>query len=940
MSPVPTLRSALLLSAAALVSLPSAGLAQDDDADNADADVQAQDVSKGEIIVRAERLRGQLDVEQAPLLELSEEDIKATGATSIAELIQTISPQTTSSRGRGGGGRPVFLVNGVRIGSFRELRSYPPEAIVKVEVMPEEVAQKFGFPPDRRVVNLILKENYSSRELEAEFEQPSQGGYRRVEGEFTLLRINNSGRTNFNIEVVDRTILTEDERDIIQTPGSVSDVAGDPDQALYRSLINDRLAFEASGNWAKTYLESGSSASLNTTYEREEQRGFSGLNTVVLTAPDGTSALRTLDAANPLAVRTVTDTISSAGSWTRPLGAFRLNTTFDASVRDNIRKIDRRGDTSALEAAAAAGTLAIDGALPGLADAGFDTALTETISAEAKSTLRGVLIDLPAGEFSVTMDAGYSWDRITSSDTRSNSDAQLTRGDLEGGLNVVIPLTSRRNYFADALGSFTLNGQVGFNHYSDFGTLYDWSAGLNWSPFGNLNLQATYVFNESVPGLASLGNPQTTTLNVPVFDFVNGETVLATVIAGGNPDLLAETQRDWKFSANWELPFWDNTRLSAEYINNSSDNVTRGFPALTAEIEAAFPDRFTRDAGGTLLSIDRRPVTFAETNNKSLVFGFTTRGSWGGARPQAGSRGGPPRGGPPGNARPEGTRPEGSRGPPSPERRAQFMAFRERLCADDGLEMLNKLVAAVESGEDVSAIIPNFDAERFGRMLARVRGDDGKVDPQRLARFRERICSMDPAAMRGAGSAAPQAGGRPQGGPQSRRGSGGGSGAFGRDGRGRYFLNISHSYQLENEILIAPGGPFLDQLDGDSTSNTGVSRHFTQLQAGAFRGGYGVRLSGFYTGKARVNGNPATGTSPLFFGELLRFNLRVFTNLGQVLKKDKGPLKGLTMSLRADNIFDARRRVVDENGDTPINFQPDLLDPTGRYIGIQFRKLF
>ncbi|MEP2737192.1 MAG: hypothetical protein ABJP34_12955 [Erythrobacter sp.] len=912
----------------------------------------AEEDGEGEIIVQAQRLRGQLDVEQAPVLELNEEDIRATGATSIAELIETISPQTTSSRGRGGGGRPVFLVNGVRIGSFRELRSYPPEAIVKVEVMPEEVAQKFGFPPDRRVVNLILKENYSSREIEAEYEQPSQGGYRAGEGEFTLLRINKNGRTNFNVEVEERTLLTEADRDIIQTPGSVSDVVGDPDQALFRSLINDRFAFEVSGNWAKTYLDSGSSVSLNTTYEREEQNGLSGLNTALLTAPDGTSALRTLDAANPLEVRTTTDTISSAGSWTQPVGTFRLNTTFDASVTDNVREIDRRGDTSALVTQAAAGTLAIDGALPSLADAGFDTALTETISAEAKSVLRGVLLDLPAGEFSTTFDVGYGWDRITSSDTRSGADAQLTRGDVEGGVNVVIPLTSRRNFFADALGSFTLNGQAGFNHYSDFGTLYDWSAGLNWSPFDSLNLQATYVFNESVPSLSALGAPQTTTLNVPVFDFVNGETVLATVISGGNPNLLAETQKDWKFSASWELPFWDNTRLSGEYIVNRSEDVTGGFPALTAQVEAAFPGRVTRDAGGTLLSLDRRQVTYANSRSKSLVFGLTTRGSWGAARPSGGAQGGRPQGSrpqggrPAGAGRPEGrpagaARPGGRGGPPSAERREQFMAFRMRLCADDGMEMLNKLVAAVDNGEDVSAIIPGFNPERLTRMLDRARGEDGKIDSERLAQFRERICSMDPSQMRGGGGPPQQAsgGGRPAG----ARGGGrrGGRSPFGGgDGRGRYFFNLNHTIALQSEVQIIEGGFVFDNLAGDALSNTGFARHTTRLEAGAFRNGFGVRLSGRYTGKARINGNAATGTSPLFFGDLATFNLRLFTNLGQVLKKDDGVFKNLRLSLRADNVFDARRRVVDENGDVPITFQPDLLDPTGRYVGIQLRKLF
>jgi outer membrane receptor protein involved in Fe transport len=954
---------ALALTSAMALALLHHPLAAQDTPQTDQNDPAADDppVDERDIIVRADRIAGQLRVEQAPVLELDAAEIEATGAESIAELVAIISPQTGSARGRGGGGRPVFLVNGIRIGSFRELRSYPPEAIRKVEVLPEEVAQKFGFPPDRRVINLILQDNYSSREIEAEYEQPGEGGYRAVEGEFTYLKLAKSGRVNFNAEVRDRTILTEAERDIIQTPGSIPDVAGDPDPALFRSLIADLFGFELTGNWAKSYLESGSSLSVNTTYERNEIRALSGLNTVLLTAPDGSQALRTLDAENPLEVRTDTDSISTSGAWNLGLGEWQLTTTLDGSVVKSVTEIDRRGDTSALEASAAAGTLAIDDALPTLGDAGFDTALTRTIAGEAKSVLRGNPIFLPAGDLATTFDVGYSWDRIESADTRSGSDIALTRGDIEAGINLVIPLTSRREGFADALGNFTLNAQAGLNHLSDFGTLTDWSTGLTWAPFDNLDLQATYTRNEVAPSLANLGNPQITTLNVPVFDFVNGETVLASVLSGGNPALLAETQSDWRFSANWELPFWENTRFTATYVRNRSDDVTSGFPALTPDIEAAFPSRVTRNAGGQLIALDRRPVTFDETRSERLVFGLTTRGSWGAARPRGSGRPeGAGRGGsgrPAGAGRPDGPAPRAG-GPPSPEQRQQFMAFRERLCADDGMQMLTRLVDAVESGQDMSALIPGFDPERFKRILDRARGEDGKVDPERLARFRTRICSMDPSQMRGGrgggrggpqGASGQQAGqtqqaaqsGRPAGRGGARGGRGGrGGGMFGRDGRGRYFVNLNHTIELDNTILIAPGGPLLDQLAGETISNTGFSRHTTRLEAGAFRGGLGMRLSGFYTGKARVNGNPLTGSSPLFFSDLTRFNLRLFANLGTVLKKEKGVFDDLRISMRIDNVLNERRRVVDENGDTPINFQPRLLDPTGRYLGIELRKLF
>ena len=165
---------------------------------------------------------------------------------------------------------------------------------------------------------------------------------------------------------------------------------------------------------------------------------------------------------------------------------------------------------------------------------------------------------------------------------------------------------------------------------------------------------------------------------------------------------------------------------------------------------------------------------------------------------------------------------------------------------------------------------------------------------------------------------------------------------FGRggDGRGRYFVNLTHTLELQNEILVASGGPLLDLLDGDATGDSGLSRHSTRLEAGMFRNGWGARLSGSYTGKARIDGSGLPGSSDLTFGDLATFDIRLFADLGQVLSREEGFLKNFRISLRADNVFDARRRVTDQNGDVPLTYQPFLIDPTGRYLGVDFRKLF
>ncbi|MBV7264709.1 hypothetical protein [Erythrobacter ani] len=882
-----------------------------------------------EIVVQAERLRGQLVVEQPPLLELNEQDIAAEGVASIADLIEQITARTGSARGRGGG-RPITLINGIRVGSFREFFQYPPEALARVEVFPEEVAQRFGFPPDRRVINLILKDNFASREIELEFEGPSRGGYFVNEQELGFLKIADGGRLNLNFEANDTSLLTESERDIIQTPGSVSEVAGDPDQAEFRSLIADSRSLEANVSWAKAFIDSGTSVSANLNYTRSDSTALSGLNTVTLTDAAGESVTRTFGEETSLERRISSDTVSSSGSLSKSVGVFRLTSTFDGSFSETETQIDQPFDTSALEAEASAGLLAIDAPLPVNANAGFDIANRRTITTEAQNTLRGPIAALPAGELIATFDAGGDWLQIESADTRASFDTQLTRRRLSTGTNFVVPLTSRRNGFADALGGFTLTAQAGLEDLSDFGLLGDYNVGLNWELTDGLDLSANYIVRVVAPSLSQLGNPQITTFNTPVFDFVNGETVLATVVTGGNPDLLSETQRDWKFAANWQLPFWDNTRFSVEYIRNRSDDVTADFPTVTAEIEAAFPGRITRDAAGQLTAVDTRFVTFAETRSDRLQFNLFTRGTFGVPEPSAGERSA--RGGGPGasrSARANDGRP-GANGPQNAERRERFQELRMRICADDGRDQLARMISAVENGEDTSNILPGLPPEFLKRIIDRSRGDDGAISQEALDQFRERICS---------------GGGRPGGQQDVARGGGGPFGggnpfASGRRPGWRYFASFNHTIELRNDILIAPGLTRLDQLDGDGTGQFGFPRHNSRLEAGVFGRRLGVRISARYTGETRLSGSGLPGSSDIFFSDLTTFDLRVFSNLAELFGSESDALKNLRISLRADNIFDAQRQVRDENGETPINYQPFLIDPVGRFVGIDIRKLF
>ncbi|WP_305701560.1 TonB-dependent receptor domain-containing protein [Novosphingobium sp.] len=791
----------------------------------------------GDIVVMATRVAGQVEAPQPPIATLDEKDLQSLGAANLTDVLARISPQTTSGRGRGGG-MPVVLVNGQRITNFREMRNFPPEAVRRVEILPEEVALRFGYPADARVVNFILKDNFASKTVEVETGVPTRGGFQTYEVEGTALRIAGKQRFSVTGKIDDTSPLTEAERGVIQS--SAPTVSTDPDPAAARTLIADSRELSLGTAWSRGLGKDGlgGQISLSGNAARSDSRSLSGLNLVVLTAPGGASAIRSVG--DPLERLTRSTTLQAGAGFNTFLGSWQLNATLDGSHGESRTLIDRRLDTSSLVSAAAAGTLVITGALPAPGDPGQDTVRSNTEAVTSLVTLVGRPTRLPGGEVTTTLKGGFAWSNIDSSDSRSTvGPVSLKRGDLSAGVNLGIPITSRREGFGAGLGDISLNFSAGLNHLSDFGAIKDWSAGLTWSPVEGLGLQASYLVNEAAPSLGQLGNPQTITFNVPVYDFTRGETVLAAVTSGGNPALLKERQRDLKFGANWKLPFLNNSNLLVEYFRNRSNDVTTSFPLLTPDIEAAFPGRVTRDATGRIIAVDQRPVTFAEQASSRLRWGFNLAGTLGKAPEGA-----------PGGMMMGGGRPAGPGGAP------------------------------------------------------------GGRPP-------------------GAG------GGGGRGGMMAMMGGPGG-------GQGRWNLGVYHTVQFDSTVLVAPGGPLLDLLGGDALSAGGQPRHALEMNGGLFRNGFGMFLNGSWMAPATIRATGTPGSSDLRFGSVTKLRISAFADLGARagLIKAAPFLKGSRVSLRVDNLFDSRQKVTDASGTVPLSYQPDYLDPRGRVIEVEFRKMF
>lgn len=796
--------------------------------DQAEAGADDQDersASDADILVVATRFGGQIDAAQAPIATFDETEIQALGATSVGELIARVSPQTSSGRGRGEGGMPLILVNGQRVTNFRELRNYPPEAIKRVEILPEEVALRFGSPPNTRVVNLILKDNYSSRAVEGSYSLPTAGGFNTWRGEATLLKIKKLNRFTVTGTTTDTSPLFENERDVVQAASSIPPVSTDPDPAAFRTLIGDSRSFGLNSAWTKGFGKDGTKGALTISGEanRTDSRSFSGLNTVPLTAP-----------VDPLERRTRTTSVAAGTGYNRQIGKWLLNATVDGTHAETRTLID----------------------LTTASGGGQALATNNSERVESLITVSGRPVRVPAGLIATTFKTGITWIDFDSFDARSTvGPASLQRFRVQGGVNVAVPLTSRRENFGAGAGDLTLNLSGNWSHLSDFGTVNDWSAGLTWAPTEKLNLGASYIVNQEAPAISQLGNPQAVTFNVPYYDFSRGETVLVALTSGGNPLLRREQQRDIKLSANWTLPFVANSNMVVEWFRNRSTDVTASFPLLTPEIEAAYPGRVTRDGTGRLTAIDQRPVTFAQQESSRLRWGFNLSGTIGKA-PAGGGMFGPG-----GGARPARQPANTAAAPPTP------------------------------------------------------------APPPPTA------------------GAAPRAGGGPRGGG---RGGGGLMAALGGGQQGRWSLGVYHTAQFQNRVLITPGGPALDLLDGDSLSASGSPRHSLEFNGGAFHKGLGMFFQGSWSAPTTVEASGLPGTSDLRFGSVTSVNLFLFSEFSMMPKLTKKVpfLKGARVSFRIENLLGSVQTVTDGSGAVPISYQRDYLDPRGRVISIELRKMF
>ncbi len=628
---------------------------------------------KGEIVVRG--VRGSAETDIKALTSYDARDIQAMGVTSITELLRIIGPSAKSADGKD----PIYLLNAQRISGFEEISTLPPEAILKVEVMPEQAALKFGYPPTQRLMNFITKPKFRAVDVSANAGTTTEGGSHTYGGNTTLTWITNGRRLTLGGEYHHTDPLLQSQRPIATDPTNPFDATGnvigiggneldpalsaaaghtvveaavptDPaaqgdigaylagadalrsfDLGPYRTLVAREDDFKANAVLA-TAVTDTISGSFTATAEHKISRSLQGLPSVALTLPAGNPyslfandvlLYRYLADQAPLVQHSVTTTLHGGALLRGNVGSWHWDATTTLDSNDVRSHGDRGVDPAAADAAVAAGADPFGPLdLPRLTQ----QAHTITRKGEFKGVANGVAIVIPSGELRAT--ATVEAERSTvDSQSRGFSDVDISLGRtrVEGGLSVDVPLASRDLDFLPFLNKLSASLSVNVRDISDYGTLSDTSYGLNWQPVTGVQLSATVKDLGVAPDMAQKSAPTQQATNVPYFDYRTGQTAFVTTISGGNPDLRAQQAHYTVLGANLKPFSKRQLTVTINYYwgaaHHLSSNISE-FPAT----EAAFPDRFVRDATGRLTTVFQTPTDLYRGAQKTIQTQFNWSG--------------------------------------------------------------------------------------------------------------------------------------------------------------------------------------------------------------------------------------------------------------------------------------------------------------------------
>jgi len=630
-----------------------------------------------EILVTADGRRGEAEV--AAEAEFAEEDIAVEAVDSIDELLDRLAPFIDPD-----GEEPVILINGKPAGFDRSILSYPAEALSRLAVLKPEAAAHYGEPAGKRVVNLVLKKHFLMLNADAGVEFATVGG--QYGGDLSLGRTAISGDTRWNVQAtIGRdSSLRKDARDIPAQDEAFDSVGyigraggGEIDPALSSAVGESVTVAAIPGNMrsgsptledfvatagllhpvdpnAFETLRSGRrnaslsigitrpvgafSVSLNLNANSSSSEGLRGLpmasivipaghpsspfaNDIVLTRPfSGERALRTDNSSESLSASLTLN--GRIEDWRTSLA-----TSYSRNWADSLLEtgIDVEHVQQLIDAAES------DFKPYGPWDDGLllsNRNRTRGENLSARLNVRKNIVGLPAGPVVLSVTANASHNRTRSRQNDGGEELisvnNSARDQLNGQMSLSLPISARDGAAIGPLGDLTLDLSFKGQAMTNTRTQTRFGGDMTWSPISILRLRGSLEYAQTAPSFDQLDAPIVTTVN-RIFDYIRQEIAEPVWITGGNPELGRGSRQSLDLSALIR-PFDDQTlSLKIGYRKHIAKGDVASFPELAPVIEAAFPERVTRDPQGRLVAVDARAINIARDTDSVLTTGIALR---------------------------------------------------------------------------------------------------------------------------------------------------------------------------------------------------------------------------------------------------------------------------------------------------------------------------
>lgn len=617
-----------------------------------------------EITVQAARLRHRVEGYIDPEVSYDEEDIRSFAVNSLSELLEELAPELGSGRGRQNG-PPVVLVNGQRTAGFREVRNYPTEAVERVEVYPEEVALQYGYRADQKVINFILKQNFRATTTHLSTEATEQvdaesgrltGGYLRL-AEPSRINISFTTQYDQKLHETDRSIqrlissrpsstqgnlfaATELDTELSNlvgqpvtsatlpddpsnfTPEDLASTANQPeslDERKYRTLIPEQRNHRIAASYT-TPLNQAISATFSSEYQRTDSESEQGALSAVYEVPadhpfspfESDVELRR-GYPSPLDREQHATAFEASGTLNAKIGHGSLTwiNRFNKTSREShiSRGLDLTEFLSNLDASEDPFSGPTQISLVNDED-DFDS--TELSS---RAVIRGIIGQTPHGVIHGAATVGWSQTRRK---TKRLSEGTLTTQDLDrtlttARLNVDLPLIDHEKW-----GQIALNANMERSDYSDFNALNSFGGGITWRPNQTIRVTTSWTQEDGAPSITQLSDPVSIFVNRRLFDYRSGTSTNVQLISGGNQELADDSRRVFSINANIEPFDTHDAAINLSFVDSRIDNPIQTFFTPNAELELAFPDRFTRNAEGTLIAFDTRPLNAHQEHRQEV----------------------------------------------------------------------------------------------------------------------------------------------------------------------------------------------------------------------------------------------------------------------------------------------------------------------------------